>query len=230
MTQRDTAPKEGRSSASLAEVAYAQIRAAIQAHEFVPGERMREAELAERLSISRTPMRDALRQLEADGLLESAPRRGLVVATLDHQRVTEIYTVRAALESLAAKLAARQATETEIAVLREHVRRQEDTSPDDIETQLQLNRQFHDAIYRAARNRYLHAALHTLETPLALLRGTTYADSNRPAEALEQHKTLVDAIAARDDAAAERIASEHVQAGERIRLMRLAEEGTPGGL
>lgn len=225
MTGRDDGKLDSsKSSASLAEVAYARLRAAIQSHEFMPGERMREADLAEWLGVSRTPMRDALRQLETEGLLEAAPRRGLVVATLDQQRVTEIYTVRSVLESLAARLAARHATEAEIAMLRQNVNRQEETPLDDVEAQLQLNHQFHDIIYRASRNRYLLAALHTLETPLALLKGTTYASRGRPEEALEQHRQLLAAIEQRDDALAEQLASEHVQAAERIRLMRLAEE------
>jgi DNA-binding GntR family transcriptional regulator len=185
---------------------------------------MREADLAEWLGISRTPTRDALRQLEAEGLLEAATRRGLVVATLDQQRVSEIYDVRSVLESLAARLAARQATQAEIGLLKENLRRQEELDSSEVDPLLQLNSQFHAAVYRASRNRYLIAALQTLETPLALLRGTTYADSKRPAEALEQHRALVDAIENGDADLAHEIAADHVRAAERIRLVRLAED------
>jgi DNA-binding GntR family transcriptional regulator len=212
-----------RGAASLAEVAYARIKAAILAHELEPGQRMREAEIAEWLGISRTPTRDALRQLESDGLLEAAPRRGLVVATLDHHRVSEIYDVRAVLESLAARRAARQATATEIAILRDNLRRQEEAEPDDIPTLLSLNTYFHDAINQSSRNRYLLATLDALETPLALVRGTTYARASRRAEALEQHRQLLQAIEDHDEEKAAEIAVQHVRDAEKIRLMDLAE-------
>lgn len=224
MAENEGRGEVGRPRASLAEIAHARLKAAIQAHEFMPGDRMREADLAEWLGISRTPTRDALRQLEAEGLLEAATRRGLVVATLDQQRVSEIYDVRAALESLAARRAARQSTQAEIALLRENIRRQEEMEPKEIENLLQLNSQFHTAIYRASRNRYLIAALQSLETPLALLPGTTYADPNRPTEALDQHRALVDALEAGDADKAEQIAIDHVRAAERIRLVRLASD------
>lgn len=217
-----------RDSGSLAEIAYARLRAAIQAHEFEPGQRLREAEIAEWLGISRTPTRDALRQLESEGLLTAAPRRGLVVATLDHNAVSEIYDVRSTLEALAARRAARQATSAEIAILRDNLRRQEEADQDDVPYLLDLNRQFHEAIYRASRNRYLLATLHSLETPLALLRGTTYTDQKRRVEALEQHRAILDAIERHDEDEAHRLAAEHVRAAEQIRLMHLAEAASGG--
>jgi DNA-binding GntR family transcriptional regulator len=218
-----------RASVSLAEVAYARLKAAIQAHEFEPGQRMREAEIAEWLGISRTPTRDALRQLDSEGLLVAAPRRGLVVATLDHQRVTEIYDVRSVLESLAASRAARQATSAEIAILRRNLQRQEEADQADISLLLELNRLFHDAIYQAARNRYLLATLQALETPLALIRGTTYARPERRVEALEQHRQIVAAIESHDETLAAGLAVTHVRGAEQIRVMDLAESAATSG-
>ncbi len=219
-----------RGSGSLVDIAYERLKAAIEAHEFEPGQRMREAEIAEWLGISRTPTRDALRLLESEGLLGAAPRRGLVVATLDHHRVSEIYDVRSVLESLAASRAARQATPAEIAILRDNLRKQEEADPNDISLLLALNRQFHEAVYHASRNRYLLAALHSLETPLVLLRGTTYEREDRRVEALEQHRQLVDAIEANDADLAHRLAAEHVRAAEQIRLLNLADSKTNDAL
>lgn len=217
-----------KSPGSLAETAYARLKAAIQAHEFEPGDRMREADLADWLGISRTPMRDALKQLESEGLLEAAPRRGLVVATLDQQRVTEIYALRDVLEGLAARLAARQASNAEIAALHRNLERQADTTVDQVDVLSRLNHQFHGTIYRASRNRYLVAALEALETPLALLQGTTYSGTDRPGEAFSQHRALVDAIEARQDDVAETIARDHIRAAERVRLLMLAEASDDG--
>lgn len=229
MSKTPATPAEARASGSLVRLAYDRLKAAIEAHHFEPGQRMREAEIAEWLGISRTPTRDALRQLESEGLLAAAPRRGLIVATLDHNSVSEIYDVRASLESLAAGRAARQATSAELAILHDNLRRQSEADPEDLTLLLDLNSQFHDAICRASRNRYLLLTLRSLETPLALLRGTTYTAPGRPAEALEQHRAILAAIERRDEEAASRLAGEHVRAAERIRLMSLAESTVTGG-
>ncbi len=229
MANERTPPTDARPSGSLVRLAYDRLKAAIEGHQFEPGQRMREAEIAEWLGISRTPARDALRQLEAEGLLTAAPRRGLIVATLDHHSVSEIYDVRASLESLAAGRAAQQATPVELAILNENLRRQAEADAEDLSLLLELNSQFHDAIIRASRNRYLVVTLRSLETPLALLRGTTYTAPGRPAEALEQHRQILAAIESRDEEAASRLAGEHVRAAERIRLMSLAESTVSGG-
>jgi DNA-binding GntR family transcriptional regulator len=214
-------------SGSLAELAYRQIRDAIRRHEFHPGDRMREADLADWLGISRTPMRDALKQLETEGMLEAAPRRGLVVASLDQQQVTEIYALRTVLEGLAARLAASHASRGEVDALRESLERQRRTPPEEAAALAGLNEQFHGMMYRAARNRYLVAALESLESALALLPGTTYSGSDRPGEALEQHEALVDAIEARRDDDAEHLARQHIEAAERIRLRMLSDYRRP---
>lgn len=223
MGVRTERPPTSRGSTPLARQAYTRIRDAIERHQYQPGERMREADLAKSLGISRTPTRDALKQLEVEGLLEAAPRRGLVVATLDQQHLTEIYALRDVLEALAARLAARQASEAEISTLRANLERQAETSSDDIDALIRLNSQFHNTVYRASRNRYLVDALHALQTPLALVPGTTYSDPGRPAQALRQHQRLVDAIEQRDQDQAEAVAREHMRDGERIRLQRLAD-------
>ncbi|MEX2623984.1 MAG: GntR family transcriptional regulator [Acidimicrobiia bacterium] len=223
MTEKPARSSNVKGWGSLAEVAHARLKEAIQAHEFEPGQRMREADIAGWLGISRTPTRDALRQLESEGLLRSAPRRGLVVATLDHHRVSEIYDVRAVLESLAARRAARQATSAEIALLRGNLKRQDEADPEDIPLLLELNRSFHGGIYQAARNRYLLSTVEALATPLALLRGTTYARPERRIEALEQHRRILAAMENHDGDLAAHLAAEHVRAAEQIRLMNLAE-------
>ena len=101
--------------------AYTLILDAIETGDFRPGARLVESELAERLGVSRTPVREALQRLETQGML-SRDGRSLIVASLDHNQLAELYTVRAELEGLAARLAARHATDEEINVLRGMVR------------------------------------------------------------------------------------------------------------
>lgn len=216
---------------SLADVAYRRLKTAIETRALVPGRRMREAELAEWLGISRTPVRDALKQLESDGLLVAAPRRGLVVAALDQQQVTEIYAVRCVLEGLAARDAAQQASAAEIAALEDILDRETRTPDIDGAMLARLNHAFHDRIYRMARNRYLLQVLSALESSLALLPGTTYDHPGRAATALVEHRAIVVAIAAHDADAAESAARVHIQAAERIRLFMLLSpaDGGMGG-
>lgn len=217
----------GRSSTSgdgttRAELAYSKLRAEIHAGRFRPGQRMREAEMAERLGISRTPVRDALKRLESDGLLTTAARRGLVVAELDQQQVAELYAVRHVLEGLAARLGAQHASASELVALRDLLERQTRTRSDDLAALATLNRLFHEVVHRAARNHYLVEVLDSLESSLALLPGTTYMAPGRGEMALEEHTALVDAIEHRDADRAEAVARQHVRAAERIRLQMIS--------
>src|ERR1019366_613383 len=109
---------------SLPEFVYGQLRSAIRNRQLKPGDRLREVELAERLGVSRTPVREALKRLEADGLTEVAPPRGFVVTELTHRRVMELYAMREILAGVAARFAAEQASPMEIQTLQELVAQQ----------------------------------------------------------------------------------------------------------
>lgn len=208
-------------SGSRADFVYSSLRAFIRDGRLRPGDRLRETEVADRLGVSRTPVREALRRLESEGLVAYAARRGLIVAELDQQQVTELYALRVILEGGAARLAAQHASEVEVRALRAIVARHADVPPEDLATHVQLNRLFHQAIYQAARNRYLLVALNSLQDSLALLRETTYAAPGRPAAALQEHLEIADAIERRDAAAAEAAARHHIHMGERARLYLL---------
>jgi len=92
---------------SQGDAAYAKLHQAIEDGVFVPGDRLRETDVAQRLSLSRTPVREALRKLEADGIVEHRPRIGAVIRTLDHTEVVELYEMRIVLERTAAEMAAK---------------------------------------------------------------------------------------------------------------------------
>lgn len=214
--------KDNGRAESLADVAYARLRGAIEGGRFRAGDRMREADLASWLGISRTPIRDALKRLESEGMVAAAPRRGLVISQLEQQQVSELYAVRDVLEGLAGRLAAQHASTAEIGAMRDLLERQGRTHDDDYAALARLNRLFHDVIYRATHNRYLINTLDGFESSLALLSGTTYVAPGRPKTALKEHGDLVSAIEARNRDLAEEVASKHVRAAERIRLQLIS--------
>lgn len=208
---------------SRGEVAYARLREAIQAGDLTPGQRIRENEMASWLEMSRTPVREALRRLEADGLLTFAPYRGMVISELDHQAVMELYSMREVLEGTAAGLAARHASDAEIAVLKDIVSKelQGADNPRRIASQ---NKHFHGALYRAAHNRYLLKTLNVLSDAMALLGMTTMAITGRSTTAHGEHLAVVAAIEARDPAAAEAAMREHIRMAQRARLRLMFNE------
>lgn len=207
---------------SLGNLAYDKLREAIQAGIYKPGRRIREGDVADWLSMSRTPVREALRRLETEGLLVHEPHRGVVIADLDHQMVMELYSMRDVLEGTAARLAAQHASDVEIAALRDMVEAEVALSAD-TDRLADHNRRLHSAIYHSAHNRYLLKTLNALGDSLGLLGRTTYSVPGRPQTAHAEHLALVDAIAARNPAAAEQVARRHIQQSQRARLRLLFE-------
>lgn len=207
---------------SRARFAYDSLLAAILGGAMKSGERIRETEVAEQLQISRTPVREALRRLEAEGLVTmDANSRGLVIASLSYQEVMELYQMREVLEGTAAGLAARHASDAEIEVLRDLLEEEPDTAPDPA-LHAERNRQFHNALYHAAHNRYLLKSLNSLRDALALLGTTTFTIPGRPAAAHAEHARILQAIGERNPEAAEQHAREHIRAAQRARLKLLS--------
>jgi len=197
------------------------LRQSIRDGRYAPGERMRETEVATSLGVSRTPVREAFRQLQADGLLTMEPWRGVVVAQMDQQQMVELYAMRQVLEGTAAGLAARHAAGSQIDALRDLLDASENET--DVDTLADLNRQFHQSIYAAAHNRFLLKALHALRDSMALLPSTTYALPERPASALAEHRDILNAIEKHDQEKAEHTARLHIAASERARLKVVLE-------
>ena len=175
--------------------------------------------------MSRTPVREALRRLEADGLLTFAPYRGMVISELDHQAVMELYQMREVLEGTAAGLAARHASEAEIGILQDLVAADKGSAADPKEVSTH-NRQFHGAVYRAAHNRYLLKTLNVLGDAMALLGMTTMSLTGRSDTAREEHAAIVAAISAHDPATAESAARKHIREAQRARLRLMLGDGT----
>jgi DNA-binding GntR family transcriptional regulator len=219
-SRKTHAPRHG----SRSEHVYRRLRDAIQQGEFKSGRRVMEIEVAEWLKVSRTPVRDAIRRLESEGMLEHEPRNGLVVARLDRKAVMELYLMRETLEGTAARLCARHASDMEIQDLVDLVERERQ-----IQGELQLlpahNKRFHTTIHRGAHNRYLEKSLAAI-SDLGLLGAPLMSLPHRAQVAVEEHAKIVDAIRRRDTDAADEAARSHVRAAQRERLKRLfPEEG-----
>ncbi|MAM62614.1 GntR family transcriptional regulator [Maritimibacter sp. UBA3975] len=196
--------------------AYELILDAIDEGIYRPGDRMVESELADRFGVSRTPIREALQRLETQSLL-NRDGRSLIVASLDHNQLAELYTVRAELEGLAARLAAQHAAPEEQKVLRDMV--EEDRALiADPEALARANRRFHRQIHLASHNRYLLQQLDRVHRTMALLATTSLAVEGRSEVALEEHDAIVRAIEARDGDAADEALRTHISKAFETRL------------
>ncbi|MCG7522594.1 GntR family transcriptional regulator [Ruegeria sp. Ofav3-42] len=186
-----------------------------------PGERLREIELSERLGVSRTPVREAIRQLEADGLVTHVPRLGATGRSLDYAEVMELYEMRAVLEGTAARLAARAASDAELDELDMLNDRMAEagTGPD----AARINRVFHATLLDAAKNRFLANSMLPLQKALLILGSSQLLDGDRAGTAVAEHRRIMAALKARDGAAAETGMRSHIQAAQRMRIRALQD-------
>lgn len=201
--------------------AYSLVLAAIDDGTYLPGDRLVESELAERFGVSRTPVREALQRLETQSVLVR-DGRSMVVSSLNHDQLGELYVVRAELEALAARLAAQHAAPEEVRVLRELVTQDMELlgNPQKLS---RANRRFHRQLHLASHNRYLIQQLEMVHRTMALMATTTFAVEGRDLSALEEHAAIVKAIEERDgDAAAEALKS-HISMAYQTRLMTDAD-------
>jgi DNA-binding GntR family transcriptional regulator len=206
---------------SLAEAVFRTLRQALRSGAYNPGDRLREDEVARTLEVSRTPVREALNRLMTIGFIEPAAGRGMIVRSLGTAEVLELYVMREILEGAGARLAAQHASAPEIDALR-HLEELFEANMDEPAEMARINRLFHEAIFRTAKNRYLDGALEELQDGIALLRPTTFTSPSRPSTAANEHRMIIAAIAARDAEGAERAARVHIQESLRIRLQLLS--------
>ncbi len=196
--------------------AYKLILNAIDTGTYKPGDRLVESELAERFKVSRTPIREALQRLETQNML-ARDGRSLIVASLDHTQLAELYEVRAELEGLAAQLAAQHATPEEVRVLYDMIATDRKIS-DDPARLSRANRRFHNQIHLASRNRYLISQLEMVHRSMALLTSSALAVEGRSEKTLDEHEAIVNAIANGDGEAANKALKTHLSFAFETRL------------
>ncbi|MFK8034703.1 MAG: GntR family transcriptional regulator [Hyphomicrobiales bacterium] len=207
---------------SQGEVAYLQLHNAIRTGLFQPGDRLREEDVSKRLSLSRTPVREALRKLESDGIVQHRARIGAVIRTLSQPEVVELYEMRAVLERTAAQMAAKHASGAEIDTL-EELNENIHTARDNALAAAAFNQDFHRCIYMATRNRFLLESARALNNALMLLGPTTMEDEARIKTVCQQHRSIIEAIRVGDEVAAGNAAETHLQTSLRHRLKVMRE-------
>ncbi len=212
----------GGDARSLAEVACDEIRRAIREGRVATGAHLTEVDLASWLGMSRTPIREAMRRLQSEGLLLNQPFRGALVMRLDADDMRQMFAVRELLEPAAAAACAANAGPAEIAALKV-ILEQEAALLNDPAALIPLNRQFHDIILESARNQFLSKAIAGVYSLIPLLGDSNLLNGPHAREAHAQHRAIVDAIERHDAARAEAVAREHVRHSLKTRLARISD-------
>jgi len=213
---------------NLREQVAEKIRDAIVGGVFAPGMRLVERELCERLGVSRSSIREALRQLEVEGLVTNPPNRGPTVTVIDAAMAQSIYQVRSALESLAARLFVRHATAAHAAALSVAVDRLAKAyESGSLSRTLPAKNAFYQALLEGAGNPVIADALRTLNSRISQLRGTSLSSPNRLTESISEIRTLERALVARDEEAAARACEHHIAKAAHAALEALTAPAAP---
>lgn len=210
---------------SLSEQPYRELRARILDGRLEPGTPLKERDLCADLHVSRTPIREALRRLSADGLAEIRPGRSIIVARFDSQEIEEIFELGIVLESFVAGLAAAKATPDDIARLAaiiDDMQKAVDAGPARHAAYIQLDRDFHEHLSAIARNRRVSDMLRQAVSFRVLLDVFTDYDSPDFATSLAQHRTILSAIEARDADWASAAMRTHIMTGRSVKSRRRA--------
>ncbi|GGE54753.1 GntR family transcriptional regulator [Agaricicola taiwanensis] len=199
-----------------------------------PGQRLVEKDLCELMGVSRPPVREALRQLESEGLVVSLPKRGPIVAKLSSEDVANIYQVRGALEALAAKLFAEKATDEQIRDLETSL---QDLSAalesDDIDRTIEAKDRFYSNLTEGSGNPLLGSILHGMKARIQMLRRVSLSSPARTAETMREMNAMLAAIKVRDGEAAFQLSWNHIRnaADNALKILSIsmaaAEEAEP---
>ena len=200
------------------------IRDGIAEGRYLPGEWLKEGAIGKELKVSRTPIREAVRILEAEGLIVMEPWKGITVATLSRKQVSEFYAYREVIEGLAAEMAARVVTEDEIENLDAILLELEEGGDQTGSELANVNEQFHKMIFDISGNRFLNQSLEVINTAKILIWKPVYPTHKRWDTAQQEHRRLFDALRARDPIAAKAVAQEHVRSAGMTRVAAMVSE------
>ena len=208
----------------LSEQVYETVKGALLSGSFAPGDRINEVDLAAQLDVSKTPVREALRRLEAEDFITITPWRGAIVNEFARKQIVEIYQCREALEGLAARLAADTIDSRGLSRLRK-ILMQAQNAKAPIKL-AELNSQFHDMILNYAKNSKLQSMLSLLNDVILRDRNITAFNVKRRDEILDEHLEILDALEGADSVRAEACARRHVQNGLEMAKRMLDQESS----
>lgn len=208
----------------LRDVAFQKLRQAILRGELTPGQRLMEIQLAEQLGVSRTPVREAIRMLEQDGLAVMIPRRGAVVAKISGKNLRDVLEVRLALEELAVQLSCVRMEEEDFTALAEANQVFAETvTGEDIVRMAEADEQFHDIIYRASDNERLVQLEIQMREQMYRFRIEHLKEKNKRGQLVEGHREILESLRRRDADAATRAIRSHIKAQEVIVMKKIEE-------
>ena len=218
-----TAEPVGRIAAPLREQVIAALRQAILDFNLKPGQRLVERELIEQLGVSRTTIREALRELTSEGLVTVVPQKGAVVATPTLDDAIDLYEVRAALESLVVQRFVERATDAQVERLKAAVERFHDETirTADIRQILAAKDLFYVVLIEGAASSALQQLLEGIQARVQVLRATSLSEEGRTFAAVRELRAVVDAIAQRDAPLAARLTAEHIRAAAETALIHM---------
>lgn len=202
----------------LREIVFETIRNAIVSGDLKPGERVMEVQMAESLGVSRTPVREAIRKLELEGLIIMLPRKGAYVADLSVKDLTEVMEIRSVLEGLAAGLASIRIDAVEIEELEIYALKFHKSIEEDVDALILRDFEFHEAIFRASRNERLIQLNNNLIEQVQRFREIYHKKVNKPKESSREHYAIVEAISNGDVDKAEKLTRIHIENTEKAIL------------
>lgn len=209
----------------LREMVYEELKMQILTGAIIPGTRMMEVELAEQMGVSRTPIREAIRKLEKEGLVTIRPRRGAYASSINTDDMLDILEVRQNMEGLAAYFAASRMTPDQLDELKALSSKYNEAVIDgDMEAMIEFDTKFHRAIVDSCNNKILVQMIEQLQELVLRFRYIYYDSFKRAENMPEEHQAIVDAITRGDEDAARSAADIHI---DRLKTL-IATEGVPG--
>lgn len=206
----------------LRDVVFNTLRTAIITGEFAPGERLMEISLAERLGVSRTPVREAIRKLELEGLVVMIPRRGAEVARITEAGLKEVLEVRCALEELAVELACKRSDSKSLQQLKEaHQNFVDAVKKGDTLEITNQDEAFHECIFEMTHNKRLVQMVNNLKEQMFRYRMEYVKDGSYHEELIREHEQLLTAIGKKDEVTAREIMKHHIQNQEKMILLQI---------
>jgi DNA-binding GntR family transcriptional regulator len=200
------------SLSSLRAKVFNQLQNDILNGKYQPGDSLIELRLTEELGVSRTPIREAIRQLELEGLVQSIPNKGAIVKGISAKDIEDIYTIRMMIEGLAARWATEKITPQELEELKEALEFEEFyTIRNDSGHLMKFDSRFHDIIFKASKSKPLMHTLSTFHHYVQRARNASFSSPGRAQKALEEHKAILQAIIEKDAEKAEKLTTEHVR-------------------
>lgn len=211
--------------ASLGGKVFEAIEQAILDGTYAAGDSMTELGLSAQLGVSRTPIREALRQLELEGLVQTVPNKGTVVVGISQKDIEDIYTIRMSIEGLACEWAAQKISAPELEKLKEIIELQEFyAQKNEILQVWQLDRRFHEMIYDASRSRPLKHTLTNFHNYIQKARELSFKSGGRTALSVKEHRDIYEAVAQHDGEKARVLTQQHIANARENFLHHISQE------